>query len=99
MTDILRDRIAHAIAQADGDLPGMEPASCDYEMADAVIAELGLQTEWGIDIAYGGYERDFTDRDEAAERLAEIVEDYGDAQPARAPTLMHRYITEWEQSG
>lgn len=33
----LRDRIAYAIAQADGDLPGMEPASCDYEMADAVI--------------------------------------------------------------
>ena len=33
----LRTRIAAAIAQADGDLPGMEPASCDYEMADAVI--------------------------------------------------------------
>jgi hypothetical protein len=41
MTD-LRTRIAYAIAQADGDEPGMEPASCDYEMADAVIAELGL---------------------------------------------------------
>jgi hypothetical protein len=38
----LRDRIAYAIAQADGDLPGMEPASCDYELADAVIRELGL---------------------------------------------------------
>jgi hypothetical protein len=23
----------------------MEPASCDYEMADAVIAELGLRQE------------------------------------------------------
>ena len=40
--DNLRDRIAYAIAQADGDPPGMEPASCDYEMADAVIRELGL---------------------------------------------------------
>ena len=39
----LRDRIAYAIAQADGDPPGMEPASCDYEMADAVIRELGLK--------------------------------------------------------
>jgi len=37
MPDNLRDRIAYAIAQADGDPPGMEPASCDYEMADAVI--------------------------------------------------------------
>lgn len=42
----LRDRIAYAIAQADGDLPGMEPASCDYEMADAVIRELGLRQEY-----------------------------------------------------
>ena len=41
----LRTRIAYAIAQADGDEPGMEPASCDYEMADAVIAELGLRQE------------------------------------------------------
>ena len=41
----LRDRIAYAIAQADGDLPGMEPASCDYEMADAVIEDLGLRKE------------------------------------------------------
>ena len=38
MPDNLRTRIAYAIAQADGDEPGMEPASCDYEMADAVIA-------------------------------------------------------------
>jgi hypothetical protein len=38
----LRDRIAYAIAQADGDLPGMEPDSWDYELADAVIRELGL---------------------------------------------------------
>jgi hypothetical protein len=44
MTD-LRTRIAYAIAQADGDDPGMEPASCDYEMADAVIRELGLREE------------------------------------------------------
>jgi hypothetical protein len=42
MTDNLRTRIAYAIAQADGDLPGMEPASCDYEMADAVIEALGI---------------------------------------------------------
>lgn len=41
----LRDRIAYALAQADGDEPGMEPASCDYELADAVIAELGLRQE------------------------------------------------------
>jgi hypothetical protein len=41
----LRTRIAYAIAQADGDEPGMEPASCDYEMADAVIAELGLRKQ------------------------------------------------------
>ena len=40
MTDNLRDRIAYAIAQADGDEPGMEPASCDYEMADAVIRDV-----------------------------------------------------------
>ena len=45
MTDTLRDRIAYAIAQADGDPPGMEPASLDYEMADAVIAALGLRQE------------------------------------------------------
>jgi hypothetical protein len=41
----LRTRIAYAIAQADGDEPGMEPASCDYEMADAVIRELGLRRD------------------------------------------------------
>ena len=35
----LRDRIAYAIAQADGDPPGMEPASFDYELAD-VVADL-----------------------------------------------------------
>jgi hypothetical protein len=46
----LRTRIAYAIAQADGDEPGMEPASCDYEMADAVITELGLEEE----LTYGG---------------------------------------------
>ena len=40
--DNLRHRIAYAIAQADGDEPGMEPASCDYEMADAVIKALDL---------------------------------------------------------
>lgn len=38
--DGLRDRIAYAIAQADGDLPGMDPASWDYELADAVIEAL-----------------------------------------------------------
>ncbi len=41
----LRTRIAYAIAQADGDLPGMKPASLDYEMADAVIAELNLRRD------------------------------------------------------
>ena len=41
-SDSLRDRIAYAIAQADGDEPGMDPASCDYEMADAVIEALKL---------------------------------------------------------
>ena len=38
----LRTRIAYAIAQADGDLPGMEPDSWDYVLADAVIRELRL---------------------------------------------------------
>ena len=37
MTDNLRDRIAYAIAQVEGDEPGMEPAECDYAVADAVI--------------------------------------------------------------
>jgi|LakMenE18May11ns_1017448.scaffolds.fasta_scaffold9934424_6 hypothetical protein len=45
MADNLRDRIAYAIAQADGDPPGMEPASLDYEMADAVIEAIGLRQE------------------------------------------------------
>ena len=47
----LRDRIAYAIAQADGDEPGMEPASCDYEMADAVIEALNLDIEHGCPTA------------------------------------------------
>ena len=42
----LRTRIAYAIAQADGDLPGMEPDSWDYVLADAVIREL---REWLAD--------------------------------------------------
>ena len=47
MTEILRDRIAYAIAQADGgDLPG--PDSWDYKLADAVIAALGLTVESGV---------------------------------------------------
>lgn len=41
----LRTRIAYAIAQADGDLPGMEPDSWDYVLADAVIAELRLKPQ------------------------------------------------------
>jgi hypothetical protein len=41
----LRARIAYAIAQADGDLPGMEPDLPDYDLADAVISELGLREE------------------------------------------------------
>lgn len=49
----LRDRIAYAIAQADGDEPGMEPASCDYEMADAVIRELGLTLDEEMDVTNG----------------------------------------------
>jgi hypothetical protein len=46
MSDNLRDRIAYAIANAwiIGDEPGMEPASLDYEMADAVIEALNLNT-------------------------------------------------------
>ena len=42
VSDNLRHRIAYALAQADGDEPGMEPAECDFEMADAVIAALKL---------------------------------------------------------
>lgn len=45
MAEDLRTRIAYAIAQADGDLPGMEPDSWDYVLADAVIRELGLKRE------------------------------------------------------
>jgi hypothetical protein len=56
MTD-LRTRIAYAIAQADGDDPGMEPASCDYEMADAVIAELGLKREETLHSVLPDYDR------------------------------------------
>lgn len=42
----LRDRIAYAIAQADGgDLPG--PDSWDYKLADAVISELGMEKDFG----------------------------------------------------
>jgi hypothetical protein len=44
----LRDRIAYAIAQADGDLPGMEPAPWDYELADAVIEALKLTEDGGV---------------------------------------------------
>jgi len=40
MSGTLRDRIAYAIAQADGDEPGMKPAECDYGMADAVIRDV-----------------------------------------------------------
>jgi hypothetical protein len=47
----LRTRIAYAIAQADGDEPGMEPASCDYEMAVAVITELNLDKQFGCPVA------------------------------------------------
>jgi hypothetical protein len=53
----LRTRIAYAIAQADGDEPGMEPASCDYEMADAVIAELGLKREETLHSVLPDYDR------------------------------------------
>jgi hypothetical protein len=41
----LRTRIAYAIAQADGDLPSMEPDTWDYKLADAVIRELKLERE------------------------------------------------------
>lgn len=44
----LRTRIAYAIAQADGDLPGMEPDSWDYVLADAVIRELNLTSTAGV---------------------------------------------------
>lgn len=49
MTDTLRTRIAYAIAQADGDMPGMEPDSHDRHLADAVIAELALTQQFLVD--------------------------------------------------
>lgn len=44
-SESLRTRIAYALAQALGDPPGMEPASSDFELADAVIRELRLKRE------------------------------------------------------
>lgn len=35
----------------------MEPASCDYEMADAVIAELGLKREETLHSVLPDYDR------------------------------------------
>ena len=81
--DVLRTRIAYAIAQADGDLPGMEPASCDYELADAVIAKLGLRQEWG---ALDG-EDDGT--------LADTREAL---KPWPGEAVKFRYITGWESA-
>jgi hypothetical protein len=52
----LRDRIAYAIAQADGDEPGMEPASCDYEMADAVIRDV-LTPEFLADLVIAAVQK------------------------------------------
>ena len=53
VSDNLRHRIAYAIAQADGDEPGMEPAECDFEMADAVIAALNLEVRDNYKITAG----------------------------------------------
>jgi len=88
MTDTLRDRIASAITgiriQRDGD---------SYRMADAVIAALGLKTEWSLKSTiytnplihpYRSREDALADRDGASEERRKDL------------SLMCRYVTEWE---
>lgn len=83
MTDNLRDSIAYALAQADGDLPGMEPDTWDYKLADAVIRELGLRPEWGHL------------NHEDSGRLYDTLEDAHKHSPLRGETLRTRLITDW----
>lgn len=63
-------------------------------MADAVIRELGWQEEFRIDIGYGGYESE-PSREQALERMVEIIEDWGDDPPETGAILQTRYVTEW----
>lgn len=82
----LRDRIAYAIAQTDGDEPGMEPASCDYEMADAVIAELGMHKELGV-------------RSKPDGPVFDVVRnrsEWGDLEKMAAEEEVYRYVTDWK---
>jgi hypothetical protein len=92
----LRDRIAYAIAQADGDLPGMEPDSWDYELADAVIRELGWREEKAVKNSafkpplintYATPEAAVDDIDRAPPHVKQDLR------------LVHRYVTEWSNDG
>ena len=53
-----------------------------------------LRREWMIDIGYGGREY-FDSHDQVAERLTELIEDWGDDPPDTAPLVMSRYVSEW----
>ena len=73
MSETLRDRIATAILNAVYD-PLCNSAS--RSAADAVIAELGLETEWAVEIDYAAnLTESYPTEAEARERAAEINED------------------------
>jgi hypothetical protein len=96
MSDNLRDRIKEEVL--DGIL-SMFSENDSVEMAagyitDAVIRELGWREECRIDIGYGGYESE-PSREQAQQRMAEIVEDWGDDPPETGAILQTRYVTEW----
>lgn len=106
MTD-LRTRIASVLkAHPDlisGKCHGIEEPELQFEhqdqwadhVADVLIRELAWQEEFRIDIGYGGYESE-PSREQALERMVEIIEDWGDDPPETGTVLQHRYVTEWE---
>lgn len=104
----LRTRIAYAIAQADGDLPGMEPDSWDYVLADAVIREIGLAQQSDSSDPVG-QSADHNTPPGVRERLTQALgsEEHADAilnligltqQQLTCPhgLVLTRWLTRWE---
>lgn len=96
MTDTLRDRIAAVVSVvgfSDSWATPPQAGEFDYEVADAVIATLGLKTEWSLKstIYANPLIHPYRSREDA-------VADRGGASEERRKdlSLMRRYVTEWE---
>lgn len=86
----LRDRIAAAVAVvgfSDSWATPPQPSEFDYEVADAVIRELGLKVEYGM-----AAQHDYSDKPE----IHPVSKDDMARRTWYGGPWTYRYATEWE---